>query len=57
MNAESTVKALAGLRSVIGVAAWLAPRHSGKGFGLETGANEQAPYLARLFGARDAAPE
>jgi hypothetical protein len=55
VNAESTVKALAGLRIVIGVAAWLAPRRSGKGFGLDPGANEQAPYLARLFGARDVA--
>jgi len=53
MNADSTVKALAALRVVIGVAAWLAPRHSGKGFGLDPEANPQAPYLGRLFGARD----
>jgi hypothetical protein len=55
VNAESAVKALAGLRIVIGVAAWLAPRQSGRGFGLDPGANEQAPYRARLFGARDVA--
>jgi hypothetical protein len=53
VNTESAVKALAGPRIVIGVAAWLAPRQSGRGFGLDPGANEQAPYLARLFGARD----
>jgi hypothetical protein len=46
VNAESTVKALAGLRIVIGVAAWLAPRQSGKGFGLDPGASEQAPPVA-----------
>jgi hypothetical protein len=55
MNADSTVKALAALRVVIGVAAWLAPRQSGKGFGLDPEANPQAPYLGRLFGARDVA--
>jgi hypothetical protein len=55
MNADSSVKALAALRVVIGVAAWLAPRQSGKGFGLDPAANPQAPYLGRLFGARDVA--
>jgi Domain of unknown function (DUF4267) len=55
MNADSSVKALAALRVVIGAVAWLAPRQSGKGFGLDPDANPQAPYLGRLFGARDVA--
>ena len=55
METESAVKALAALRVVIGAAAWLAPRQSGKGFGVEPDANPQAPYLGRLFGARDVA--
>ena len=55
METESAVKALAALRVVVGAAAWLAPRQSGKGFGVEPDANPQAPYLGRLFGARDVA--
>jgi hypothetical protein len=31
------------------------PRVAGKLFGLDTAANPQAPYLARLFGIRDVA--
>ncbi len=55
METEAAVKALSGLRLVIGAAAWLAPRASGKGFGLRPAENPQAPYLGRLFGARDVA--
>jgi Domain of unknown function (DUF4267) len=55
VETESAVKALAALRVVIGAAAWLAPRQSGKGFGLDPDANPPAPYLGRLFGARDVA--
>jgi Domain of unknown function (DUF4267) len=55
MESEQTIKALSGLRLVIGAAAWLAPRASGKGFGLNPDENPQAPYLGRLFGARDVA--
>ena len=55
METESAVKAIAGLRTVIGAAAWIAPRLSGKGFGLDPAANPQSPYLGRLFGARDVA--
>ena len=55
METQSAVKALAALRVVVGAAAWLAPRQSGKGFGVEPDANPQAPYLGRLFGARDVA--
>ena len=52
---EQIVQGLVGLRSAIGVGAWLAPRLSGRLFGLDPDANPQAPYLGRLFGARDAA--
>ena len=55
METEAAVKALSGLRLVIGAAAWLTPRVAGKGFGLDPSANPQSPYLARLFGARDVA--
>src|SRR3954447_7065814 len=55
MDSESAVKAIAGLRTVVGASAWLAPRLSGKGFGLDADANPQSPYLGRLFGARDVA--
>src|SRR3954471_8216987 len=46
---------LAGLRSVIGVSAWVAPDLSGRLFGLDPAGNPQASYLARLFGVRDLA--
>lgn len=55
METESAVKALAGLRVVIGAAAWLTPRLAAKSFGLKAADNPQAPYLGRLFGARDVA--
>jgi len=50
-----TVKALAGLRIMIGLASWTAPRLAGRIFGLDPEGNPQAPYLARLFGVRDVA--
>jgi hypothetical protein len=40
---------------LIGISAWAAPRTTGRLFGLDSEANPQAPYLARLFGARDMA--
>ena len=52
---ESAINTLAGLRLAIGVASWATPRAAGKLFGLDATANPQAPYLARLFGARDVA--
>jgi hypothetical protein len=55
METESAVKALAGLRIVIGASAWLTPRLAAKSFGLKPTDNPQAPYLGRLFGARDVA--
>jgi hypothetical protein len=55
MERNSAIKALAGLRLAVGVASWATPRAAGKLFGLDATANPQAPYLARLFGARDVA--
>jgi hypothetical protein len=52
---ESAIKQIGVVRAVVGAAAWIAPRPSGRLFGLDTGANPQAPYLGRLFGARDVA--
>jgi hypothetical protein len=55
MNGKSALSALVGLRIAVGVGSWLTPRPAGKLFGLDVPANPQAPYLARLFGARDVA--
>ncbi|HEY3829732.1 MAG TPA: hypothetical protein VGL57_11100 [Solirubrobacteraceae bacterium] len=55
MNRKSAIKNLAGLRLAVGIGAWATPRVAGKLFGLDAEANPQAPYLARLFGARDIA--
>lgn len=55
MTQRSALNALAGLRMAVGAASWATPRLAGNLFGLDAGANPQAPYLARLFGARDLA--
>lgn len=55
VNEKSALNALVGLRLTVGVVSWLTPRPAGKLFGLDVPANPQAPYLARLFGARDVA--
>jgi hypothetical protein len=55
MDRRTAVNTLAGLRLAIGFASWATPRAAGKLFGLDAVANPQAPYLARLFGARDVA--
>jgi hypothetical protein len=55
MDRQSAIKQLGAVRAVIGAGAWLAPRLSGKAFGLDANDNPQAPYLGRLFGARDVA--
>lgn len=46
---------LIGVRAAIGGGAYAAPSLTGKLFGLDVDGNPQAPYLARLFGARDVA--
>lgn len=52
---EQVTQQLVGVRGAIGAGAWLAPRLSGRLFGLDPDANPQAAYLGRLFGARDVA--
>jgi hypothetical protein len=46
---------LTGTRALIGGGAWLAPRLSGRLFGLDVAGNPQLPYVARLFAIRDVA--
>jgi hypothetical protein len=48
-----SIAALAGLRTTIGVSAWVAPDFSARLFGLDPDANPQATYLGRLFAIRD----
>jgi hypothetical protein len=55
MSNEQVVQGLVSLRGAVGAGAWLAPRLSGRLFGLDPDANPQAPYLGRLFGVRDVA--
>ena len=55
MNRATAINALSGLRLAIGIGSWSAPRVAAGLFGLDAEANPQAPYLARLFGVRDAA--
>ena len=55
MANDQAISSLVGVRTAIGVGAWVAPRISGRLFGLDVPGNPQAPYLARLFGVRDAA--
>jgi hypothetical protein len=55
VNNDTIVQGLVRLRAAVGAGAWLAPRVSGRLFGLDPAANPQAPYLGRLFGARDVA--
>ncbi len=51
----SGVTVLTGLRTSIGAGAWIAPRKTGRLFGLDAVANPQLPYVGRLFGIRDVA--
>ncbi|WP_372791469.1 hypothetical protein [Paraconexibacter sp.] len=44
---------LSGLRIAVGVGALAVPNTTGKLFGMDTAANPQASYMARLFGIRD----
>ena len=55
MPNETIIQSLVGMRGAIGTGAWLAPKLSGRLFGLDPAANPQAPYLGRLFAVRDAA--
>ena len=53
MDPHSARTTLAGIRAGLGIGALLAPRVTGKLFGIDVDANPAAPYLARLFGARE----
>ena len=55
MNDIQPLQLLAGMRFALGLGAWLAPRASGRLFGLDPDGNPQAPYVGRLFGVRDVA--
>jgi hypothetical protein len=55
MGQTNMVTSLAITRLAVGGSAFLTPRLAGRAFGLDAAANPQSPYLARLFGARDAA--
>lgn len=55
MDRKTAIAGLAGLRAVVGASSWATPRVAGRLFGLDSEGNPQAPYLARLFGVRDAA--
>lgn len=46
---------LMSIRSLIGVLGWLAPNLSAKVFGIDPAQNPSAPYLGRLFAARELA--
>jgi hypothetical protein len=52
MDQTTAKNILVGIRLAF-AAAWLAPRLSGRIFGLDSEANPQAPYLGRLFAARE----
>lgn len=53
MDPLTARKTIAGIRAGIGVGTLLAPRVTAKVFGIDAEANPAAPYLARLFGARE----
>lgn len=53
MDPLTARRSIAGIRAGIGVGALLAPRLTGKIFGIDSTDNPAAPYLARLFGARE----
>ncbi len=53
MDPISARKTLASIRLALGVGAILAPRVTGRVFGISSDENPAAPYLARLFGARE----
>lgn len=48
-------KILSSIRLAVGLGAWLSPGVTAKLFGMDTAANPELPYMARLFGVRDVA--
>jgi Domain of unknown function (DUF4267) len=55
MAGSALTRAFASLRVAIGAGSFLAPRLSGRAFGLDPDRNPQLPVMARLFGVRDLA--
>jgi hypothetical protein len=55
MRSSNLVTSLGAARVAVGVATYATPRLVGRALGIDPGRNPQAPLLARLFGARDAA--
>lgn len=53
MDPLAARRTLAQVRLAIGVGALVAPRLTGRLFGIDARDNPAAPYLARLFGARE----
>ena len=53
MDPISARRTLAQVRLAVGIGALVAPRVTGKLFGIDSDVNPAAPYLARLFGARE----
>lgn len=53
MDAITARRTLAQLRLAVGTAALVAPRFTAKVLGVDAGVNEAAPYLLRMFGARE----
>ena len=53
MDPHSARTTLAGLRAAVGVLALAAPRFTGRRLGIDVDTNPAAPYLLRLFGARE----
>ena len=53
MDAFAARRTIASIRAAVGVGALLAPRLTAHAFGIDADANPAAPYLTRLFGARE----
>lgn len=53
MDPVAARKTIASIRFGLGLGALVVPRLTGKVFGIDADANPAAPYLARLFGARE----
>jgi hypothetical protein len=53
MDPFTARRTLAGIRAAVGLGALIAPRVTGRLFGIDVDANPAAPYLSRLFGARE----
>ena len=53
MKSSDAIRTLCGIRFALGSSTWLTPRLAGTVMGLDPRVNESAPYLGRLFAARD----